>query len=458
MADNTTLNPGTGGDVIASDDISGVKYQRIKLVHGTDGSSNGDVSFANPFPVEMVGAMTEFGAVAVAQRSNQAEASFIASGTIGNLITVANTGSGASDWGSTTPGMATFSTGATNPSTAKGTTLTTVTYRAGEEVYAYFTASFTTGVASTFQRVGLTDEAEGFFMGYEGTSFSASVITGGAVTSVSQASWNVDTCTGQVGSKFTSGGVAVALDPTKINLYRIRFGWLGIGPAEFEIMSPDGIFVLVHQIKYPNSQNTPSVRTPNLPMKVWLSSVGSNLVVKSSCLAAGTAQQMVQKAQQPLYALPVQDLHNSGRTHVNYFAVAAAAGATGVETAITLTKSSGTAATTTGASFVVTAGKRFRITHLSVATRGNATATAQTTTFSLRINTAGAVTTTSTPILFQARSATPATASAWDRYIIPIPDGFEILGDGTLQFGITANSTFTTNAPTWDVNIIGFEY
>lgn len=51
MADNTTLNTGSGGDVIASDDISGVKYQRIKIVHGNDGFSFGDVSSTNPFPV-----------------------------------------------------------------------------------------------------------------------------------------------------------------------------------------------------------------------------------------------------------------------------------------------------------------------------------------------------------------------------------------------------------------------
>lgn len=458
MADNTILNLGVGGDTIATDDIGGVKYQRIKLIQGNDGQNQGDVSHANPFPVEMVGGITEFGALAVAQRTNQVETTFAGSGTLSTLLTLANTGSGASDWGSTTPGMATFSTGATNPSTAKGTTPTNVLYRAGEEVYAIFTASFTTGVAGTFQRVGLTDEVEGFWIGYEGTSFCFSYSTNSVITSVAQASWNVDTASGQVGSDFDDGGVVEVLDPTKINLWRIRFGWLGIGPASLEAMSPDGQWVLLHQFRFPNSQNTPSIRTPNLPMKVWLSSTGSNLVVKCSCLAAGVAHQMVQKASQPLYALPTQDMKDSGRTHVNYYAVAAAAGATTVETAITLTKSSGTSATTTGTSFVITSGKRFRITHLSVATRGNATATIQSTTFNLRLNTGGAVTTTSTPVLFSARSATPATASAWDRYIISIPDGFEIAGDGTAQFGITAAATYTTNAPTWDVNIIGFEY
>lgn len=51
MADNTTLNIMTGGDVIATDDIAGVKYQRQKITIGADGVNDGDVSAANPLPV-----------------------------------------------------------------------------------------------------------------------------------------------------------------------------------------------------------------------------------------------------------------------------------------------------------------------------------------------------------------------------------------------------------------------
>ena len=150
---------------------------------------------------------------------------------------------------------------------------------------------------------------------------------------------------------------------------------------------------------------------------------------------------------------------DTDRTELRYYAVAAASGTTGTETAITLTKSSGTSATTTGASHTPASGKRFKITFLSFAVRGHATATAQTTTFNFRINTAGAVTTTTTPIILSVRCATPATANAWDRIMIPVNgDGIEIPGDGTLQFGITAAATFTTNAPTWDVVIVGYEY
>jgi hypothetical protein len=58
MADNTTLNPGTGGDVIASDDIGGVKYQRVKPAWGVDGSAV-DTSETSPLPVAAYGELIE---------------------------------------------------------------------------------------------------------------------------------------------------------------------------------------------------------------------------------------------------------------------------------------------------------------------------------------------------------------------------------------------------------------
>lgn len=49
MADNVTLNPGTGGAVVASDDIAGIQYQRVKVTWGADGVAN-DASAASPLP------------------------------------------------------------------------------------------------------------------------------------------------------------------------------------------------------------------------------------------------------------------------------------------------------------------------------------------------------------------------------------------------------------------------
>ncbi len=50
MADNIQVTEGAG-KTIATDDISSVHYPRNKLVHGADGTNDGDVSRVNGLPV-----------------------------------------------------------------------------------------------------------------------------------------------------------------------------------------------------------------------------------------------------------------------------------------------------------------------------------------------------------------------------------------------------------------------
>lgn len=50
MADNTRVPVATVGDDIATDDVAGVKHQRVKVEFGADGSAT-DVSPVNPLPV-----------------------------------------------------------------------------------------------------------------------------------------------------------------------------------------------------------------------------------------------------------------------------------------------------------------------------------------------------------------------------------------------------------------------
>lgn len=147
----------------------------------------------------------------------------------------------------------------------------------------------------------------------------------------------------------------------------------------------------------------------------------------------------------------------ANKTQITFRATGVASGTTGTETAVTLTRSAGTSATTSASSFILTANKMFYITSITLASRGHNTATAQVTTFNFRINTSGAVTTSSTPIILSVRTATPATANSWDRFVVPLFEPYEIWGDGTIQFGVTANAVFVTNAPTWDVLITGYE-
>lgn len=57
MADNFDFTPGSG-KTRASDDIGGLHFERTKLVHGADGTNDGDVSKTNGYPV--AGAQAEY--------------------------------------------------------------------------------------------------------------------------------------------------------------------------------------------------------------------------------------------------------------------------------------------------------------------------------------------------------------------------------------------------------------
>lgn len=103
MADNTTLNTGSGGDTIAADDIGGVKYPRSKLIHGADGVNAGDVSTANPLPVSIYAGTT---AIALGQALAAASLPVVLTAaqlaTLTPLSTVAATQSGAWNVGTVT--------------------------------------------------------------------------------------------------------------------------------------------------------------------------------------------------------------------------------------------------------------------------------------------------------------------------------------------------------------------
>lgn len=68
MADNTTLNPGTGGDVISTDDLGAVKVQRVKIQVGVDGAA-ADVNVGNAMPVRTVASTSSVNAVSTSGTS-----------------------------------------------------------------------------------------------------------------------------------------------------------------------------------------------------------------------------------------------------------------------------------------------------------------------------------------------------------------------------------------------------
>jgi hypothetical protein len=57
MADNVGYTPGSGA-TIAADDIGGVLYQRVKMIHGADGIAH-ETADGNPLPIKAMGELIE---------------------------------------------------------------------------------------------------------------------------------------------------------------------------------------------------------------------------------------------------------------------------------------------------------------------------------------------------------------------------------------------------------------
>jgi hypothetical protein len=235
-----------------------------------------------------------FGSPVVASKYNQIEidfntapgATFVTNTTTtGGTITQAN-------------GQTVYNVNTTTTAQAKTVSVQSLVYRPGNESYAMFTASFTNVVnTGTYQRIGLYDANNGFFVGFEGRFFGITKRTAGVDTFVSQANFNGDKLDGASGSKFTRDGALEAINFGFSNLFRIRFGWLGSASIFYEVMSPDGNWVTFHTIKQPNLATAPSLTNPNLPMTLDLNKNGAAsgiaLTMTTTCWSAGTTSPYV---------------------------------------------------------------------------------------------------------------------------------------------------------------------
>jgi hypothetical protein len=187
-------------------------------------------------------------------------------------------------------GQAVFSTSAATNGSIKAVTKTSVIYRPHAESYAAFTAIYTNGVANSFQRIGIYDNNNGFFIGYEGISFGLTIRQSTSDNRIAQSSFNVDTLSGGANSKYTRNGIPEIFDPTKDNLYRIRYGWLGASGIYFEVLSPDQTWVVFHIHRTINTAVIPSIANPNLPIKLEATktSGSTNIIINTACWAGGT--------------------------------------------------------------------------------------------------------------------------------------------------------------------------
>jgi len=225
-------------------------------------------------------------------RYNQVEVNFeLAPGS--GLVTETFTNSGSVI---ITNGHSIYQTGATATASAKVVTVQKVIYRPAHEIYSYFTAAFTIGTPASFQRIGIFDDNNGFYIGYEGSTFGISKRVGGVNVFTGRASFTNDLLDGNINSRFTRNGIPEAINLTYSNLFRIRFAWLGSAPVVFEVMSPDGQWIAFHTLKIPNSQYDPSIANPDLPLALHVSKTAgdaTNIAVATACWAGGTTSDFV---------------------------------------------------------------------------------------------------------------------------------------------------------------------
>lgn len=111
-------------------------------------------------------------------------------------------------------------------------------------------------------------------------SFSSSTAT---VTITEVAAGTTKTAGNVPQSSWDNPTPFAGFDPTKLNLYRVEYGYLGAVSIVFSIYNPDTqLFVKVHAIKWANNKTTPIFGNPDMKIG-WtaasLGSTGTNLTV-----------------------------------------------------------------------------------------------------------------------------------------------------------------------------------
>lgn len=294
MADNVTANSGSGGPVFATDDISDVHYPIQKIAYGPLDTAT-LVDSNNSFPVSLgAGTLDTFGSLKTATLNPQIDIQWYRDTPAAlATITTANSGTAA-----TSIGGALFSSSTNTNGSVRAETFTRLRYHGGAEIYAIFTAAFNTGLAATNVRLGtFTHSAgtpqNGAYIGYEGTTFQIGYVNnGGTPSTVAKASWNVDTLTGAAGSKFTRDGTPEAINLTFLNVWRIRYGWVGGAQIYYEVLSPDGGWVTFHIVKFPNTVAAVSFRDADLPFVLDITktaAAATNVTVFCGCWVLGNS-------------------------------------------------------------------------------------------------------------------------------------------------------------------------
>ena len=109
------------------------------------------------------------------------------------------------------------------------------------------------------------------------------LISGASPTTVlkAQSTWNVDNCldNGSLELNYTKNRSGFRLDPTKGNVFKIFFQYLGFGQITFCIEESSSESIIpVHRISYPNQNTRPTLKNPSMNIGIGINNTSSSTV------------------------------------------------------------------------------------------------------------------------------------------------------------------------------------
>lgn len=153
--------------------------------------------------------------------------------------------------------LAILSTGSTAWSTIQLCTKRVLKYNTGQWGLVRFTYVFPTMTdISQYSYIGYWDNSDWYQFWYKGTQFWIFRHQWGVENFIPQGSFN--------------WALPAGFNPQLGNVYQIKFQWLGFGWIQFFIEDAStGQFTKVHEIKYANSEVSPSIYNPSLPICIY---------------------------------------------------------------------------------------------------------------------------------------------------------------------------------------------
>jgi hypothetical protein len=277
MSDNVELNPGTGGKIIATDDVADVQHQLVKLEFGANGTAS-MVAPHTPLPVSINvfdgTTVDAFGRLRVSNNFSIGDFKQVYHHHCDLLWTSSSVGAGTSSHDMSRSSTI-LSVGMSNGDAIVYQSKKHHVYQPGKSHAITFTSRFAPLLSNVRQRFGYFNARNGLFFEADGTNINVvrrSSLESGDIQ-ISQSAWNLDRVDG-------TGPSGMIADWSKVQIYYIDFQWLGAGIVRFGLYHSSSL-VYVHELYNAGVDEHVYMRTPDLPIRYELTNLAGVAVTSS---------------------------------------------------------------------------------------------------------------------------------------------------------------------------------